>query len=541
MAIRIFITQFANIVGLLFILLICAITLLAFYGLIAFEPAGAVPTDSNAWYDKIYAIVQSPLLKDDYFHSILLFSIKQALLSALISTVLAWPIARAIYYLPKVYFKNTFLSLSLLCFVLPTLVLITGFVSLLGLSGILTPYLGDHWSLYGLQGILIAHVYMNLPFAVRAMHNQLQSIPDSSWQLSSQLKFSTWQKFSLIEWPAMRSNLSLIFGFITILCFNSFAVVLAFGGGPQSTTLEVAIYQALKYDFNISEALTLAWSQFAIAGVFFIVLYRSSSVTWLSKNVAEKSWVPRPNTANRLLFYGIYIIAFAFLLLPLFSLIPGIFAAKYTISLLTNIGQALTLTLALGLLSACVAMIISYAIMLPIRHCVLANNTRAASLLQWFANHTLIAPAMVLSVGLYILFLALIDLDKWGMIFVVLLNVLLILPFAIQQIRPRLMQYDSDYGMLYPSLKLSYTERFVIEWPYIKPVFLSTFSLTLLIAMGDVAIFSIFGSAQLQTLPWLIYQYAGSYRINEASFASAILLLLYLAILLPIEKTNKKA
>ncbi|NQZ58711.1 MAG: exodeoxyribonuclease V subunit gamma, partial [Lentisphaeraceae bacterium] len=186
--------------------------------------------------------------------------------------------------------KQTFLSLSLLCFVLPTLVLITGFVSLLGLSGFITPFLGEDWSLYGLQGILLAHVKMNLPFAVRAMHLQLQSIPDSSWILARQLKFNRWQRFRLIELPSLSANASLIFGFITILCFNSFAVVLALGGGPQSTTLEVAIYQALKYDFNIPEALTLAWSQFAIAGVFFLLLYRSSSVPWLSKDSTQKLW-----------------------------------------------------------------------------------------------------------------------------------------------------------------------------------------------------------------------------------------------------------
>ena len=155
-------------------MLICTVTLLSFYGLIAFNGQGA----------------DLELLSDSYFHSILIFSIKQALLSALISTVLAWPIARAIYYYPNPLFKRAFLSLALLCFVLPTLVLITGFVSLLGRSGIITPLLGPDWNLYGLHGILLAHVYMNLPFAIRAFHGQLQNIPASSWMLASQLKLS---------------------------------------------------------------------------------------------------------------------------------------------------------------------------------------------------------------------------------------------------------------------------------------------------------------------------------------------------------------
>ncbi|MFT5705967.1 MAG: thiamine transport system permease protein [Oceanospirillaceae bacterium] len=517
--------KLSNLSGLFFIALISFITLLAFYGLIAFNRQGADLT----------------LLQDPYFHAILIFSIKQALLSAFLATFLAWPIARAIYYYPKIFLKNTFLSLALLCFVLPTLVLITGFVSLFGLSGIITPFLGDDWSLYGIQGILIAHVYMNLPFAVRALHNQLQNIPDSSWILSRQLKFNALQRFSLIEWPALRSTISLTFGFIVILCFNSFAVVLALGGGPQATTLEVAIYQALKYDFNISEALTLAWTQFFIAGVFFVALYRSSGVSWLSKESSTKRWLPAISKTKKSLFLTLYCSCFIFMLLPLLSLLPGVFAANYTTSLLTNVGQALALSLLLGFLAALIAMLIAYFIMLPIRHCNTLKKQRLQNTLQWLANHTLIAPAMVLSVGLYILFLPIIDLDRLGMFFVVILNILLILPFAMQQIRARVIQYDNDYAALYQSLKLNFWQRLSIEWPYIKPTMLSTFSLVLLIAMGDVAIFSIFGSDHLKTLPWLIYQYAGSYRLNEASFASAVLLIIYLLVLFNIERVKNHA
>ena len=518
-------TKPSNITGLFFILLISSVTALAFQGLIGFSQHGA----------------DLALLEDSYFHSILLFSIKQALLSALLSTVLAWPIARAIYYYPNIFLKQTFLSLSLLCFVLPTLVLITGFVSLLGLSGFITPFLGEDWSLYGLQGILLAHVYMNLPFAVRAMHLQLQSIPDSSWILARQLKFNRWQRFRLIELPSLSANASLIFGFITILCFNSFAVVLALGGGPQSTTLEVAIYQALKYDFNIPEALTLAWSQFAIAGVFFLLLYRSSSVPWLSKDSTEKIWIPNIGKATKGIYLLIYTGTFVFMLMPLLALLPGVLAANYSIDLIVDVMEALGLTLVLGVLSAVLAMLIAYCIMLPIRSAVQRRQLRLQNTLQWLANHTLIAPAMVLSVGLYILFLPLIDLDQLGIIFVLILNTLLVLPFAIQQIRARVLQYDSDYALLYQSLKLNLQQRIAIEWAYIRPVMLSTFALVLLIAMGDVAIFSIFGNDQLKTLPWLIYQYAGSYRIHEASFASAILLLVYFIILLKIERAKQHA
>ena len=507
------------------ILLICTITLLAFYGLIAFNGQGA----------------DLSLLKDSYFHSILIFSIKQALLSTLISTVLAWPIARALYYYPNLIFKRAFLSLALLCFVLPTLVLITGFVSLLGRSGYVTPLLGPDWNLYGLHGILLAHVYMNLPFAIRAFHSQLQNIPQSSWLLASQLKLSYWQKICLVEWPVLRANFSLTFGFIFILCFNSFAVVLALGGGPQSTTFEVAIYQALKYDFNIGEALTLAWSQLFIAGAFFLLLYRSNSVSWLSKDTHGNYQLPTNSRWQKISYSLLYTTTFIFMLTPLLALLPGVIAADYSRAIIGNIIEALSLTLVLGIVCASTALAMAYAILLPIRRNLLQGKTTRALLLQWLANHSLIAPAMVLSVGLYILFLPIIDLDTLGMIFVVILNIMLVLPFAIQQIRARLLQYDNDYAVLAQSLKLSTRQKLQIEWHYSKQVFFSTFALVIMLAMGDVAIVSIFGSDQLKTLPWLIYQYASSYKINEASLASAGLLLLYATLLFNLERAKQHA
>jgi thiamine transport system permease protein len=44
--------------------------------------------------------------------------------------------------------------------------------------------------------------------------------------------------------------------------------------------------------------------------------------------------------------------------------------------------------------------------------------------------------------------------------------------------------------------------------------------------MGDVAVFSIFANETWVTLPWLIYSYAGSYHLAEASVLSFIFLII---------------
>lgn len=515
----------AGLAGATVLALSLLLTALSFYGLIGFEHGG----------------FDSSLLGDPYFHSVLRFSLKQAGLSALLSLLLAWPVARALYYHPGLPLKQGFLQLCLLCFTMPTLVLITGLVALLGRSGLVTPLLGEGWNLYGLNGILIAHVYLNLPFAVRALLLALQHIPDSSWRLAAQLKLGPWQRLCLIEWPALRNSLLPLFGFIFVLCFNSFAVVLALGGGPRATTLEVAIYQALKYDFNLPEALTLAWTQLLIAGGLFLLLARLGSTHWLGVDSARKPRTPRPSATQQQLHGLVYGAAWLFLLLPIAALLPGLLDADLIRFDWPAVLRPALITLFLGLGASVTALSAAYLMLTPIRRARLANQRRLTLALEWLATHTLVAPALVLSVGLYILLLPLVDLDRYGMLLVLLLNTAVVIPFAVQQLRPRLLQFDSQYDRLGRSLKLGVRQRLAIEWPFVRRACLATFGLVMLLAMGDVAIFSIFGNADWTTLPWLIYGYAGTYRLQEASVASALLLGLCALVLRIFERERQNA
>ena len=518
-------TRAANNTGLVALTLIMLLTGLAFYGLIGFSGQGA------DWQ----------LLQDNYFHSILLFSIKQALLSALISVLLAWPVARALYYLPSLPFQSSFLSLCILCFVMPTLVLITGLVALLGRDGLLTPMLGEGWNLYGLNGILIAHVYLNLPFAVRVLLQQLNNIPDLSWKLATQLKMTPWQRLRRIELPMVQSTLLQLGGFIFVLCFNSFAVVLALGGGPRATTLEVAIYQALKYDFNIPEALTLAWTQLLIAGSLFLLISRLGQSNWLAVDTLTREHTPKPSPLTRYLHRGIYVSTWCCLLLPMVALIPGLTQSDLSRFEPMALLQPTLTSLAIAVVAALVAILFALMILAPIRQARRLRQSRRAVVLEWLSTHTLVAPAMVISVGLYVLLLPHFDLDRYGMVMVFVLNAALVIPFAIQQLRPRLLQYDAQYYQLGRSLKLSPWQHWTIQWPFIKATFISCFALILLLAIGDVAIFSIFGNRDWTTLPWLIYSYAGSYRIAEASLASMLLLSICALIVWAFERVRHHA
>ncbi len=77
--------------------------------------------------------------------------------------------------------------------------------------------------------------------------------------------------FRFIEWPQLASAITGIASLIFLLCTASFAVVLILGGGPQATTLEVAIYQSLRLDFDPARASILALAQLVTCGLLVLV------------------------------------------------------------------------------------------------------------------------------------------------------------------------------------------------------------------------------------------------------------------------------
>ncbi|WP_064511352.1 thiamine/thiamine pyrophosphate ABC transporter permease, partial [Type-E symbiont of Plautia stali] len=245
-------------------LLLCAVALLAFGALVMAAPV----TDWRA------------LLSDSYLHHVLAFSFEQALLSALLSVLPSILLARALYR-RRFPGRNLLLRLCALTLVLPVLVAVFGLLSVYGRSGWLAhlcslPGIDYTFSPYGLQGILLAHVFFNLPLATRMLLQALESIPGEQRQLAAQLGLRGWNLFRLVEWPWLRRQILPTAALIFMLCFASFATVLALGGGPRATTLELAIYQALSFDYDPSRAALLALLQLGCCLLLVLLSQRFS-------------------------------------------------------------------------------------------------------------------------------------------------------------------------------------------------------------------------------------------------------------------------
>ena len=160
---------------------------------------------------------------------------------------------------------------------IPVIVAIFGIAAVHGRSGWLNDAfellgLGRVHYLYGLTGILIGHCFFNMPFIARILLQAVEAVPPETWRVASQYGLRSGDIFRLVEWPAMRSVLPGAAGLVFMLCFTSFAVVLTLGGGPKATTLEVAVYQALRFDFDLGRAVALALVQLLLCGAIVLAV-----------------------------------------------------------------------------------------------------------------------------------------------------------------------------------------------------------------------------------------------------------------------------
>jgi thiamine transport system permease protein len=460
--------------------------------------------------------------------------------------VLAWSLAHQSHFRGRSILVAIFSS----SLVFPTLIVVFGLVAVLGRNGWLnqlTLYLFDYSFgsfLYGLVGILVAHVYLNASFASRSLLHAFESIPKEKYKLAKSLGFSTAQRFRYIEFPAIKSGLLSIASTIFLLCFTSFAIVLILGGSPSYNTLEVAIYEAVKLDFDIAMALKLALIQLTISTLF--VVFSSNFRTNLSNLKTSSLSIPWSESKG-IKYFQIAVIALfgLFFTLPLVAIVVDGVGADFQKILSSELFQkSFTTSISLALISSILTVL--FAIFLSDARRNFTLNTRLEKyrfsklfnlIISFSGNLYLAIPSLIMGLGFFLMsqnFEA--PLIVWSIVALITANVLMSLPFALSTINPIMQKTAKRYDKLAFSLNLSTTQRWLyIELPYLKSSLGYIFALSFCFSLGDLGIIALFGSDEFSTLPWYLYQLMGSYRTSDASGVALILLgiTLGLFILLP--------
>lgn len=160
------------------------------------------------------------------------FTIWQAALSAALSAILAVPVARA---LARRRFPGRRALVTLLGapFILPVIVAIMGLIAVFGRTGAINETLRaiglGEFSVYGWQGVILAHVFFNLPLSVRLILQGWQSIPVERFRLAESLGFAPADMSRHLERPMLRAVLPGVCLAVFLVCLTSFTVALALG------------------------------------------------------------------------------------------------------------------------------------------------------------------------------------------------------------------------------------------------------------------------------------------------------------------------
>jgi len=461
------------------------------------------------------------LWQSQYIRRVLFFSIWQASLSTLLSIGIALLVARAFAHRGAFPLRALLLRLFGLPLVVPAVVVVMGVVSVYGSNGWIP--LGR--ALYGLNGILIAHVFFNLPLAVRLLLPVWQSIPDHHWQLSDQLGLGQWQQWKYLEWPALRESLPGVGLLVFMLCLTSFAVVLTLGGGPRSTTLEVAIYQSLRFDFNPSQAVVLALLQLTLC---VLVAWISSQFHRLPNVEITVSTLPvRKRASNLFINTGIITLAALFVGMPLLAMLVDAFNGPLRQVLSSiELWHSAGFSFMVGLSAASLSIVAGWALLNTSTDLAASSQKKKAGLIELAGSIVYVVPPLVIGTGLFVLIAPWLNVFEWALPIVILVNAMMGLPFVIRTLGPAMRQSKMRYNHLCDSLALYGWNRFkFVDWPILrKPLGLSA-ALVAALAMGDLGVIALFGTPDTTTLPLLLYQQLSAYRIPQAAVTAAFLLL----------------
>ncbi len=518
---------------------ICAgIFALAFVGiLIGGAFAGLVAEGAGDFGNAILAF-------DVYLLRVARFTLWQAALSTLLSVLPGLLVARALSRHPRFFGRTLLLQLFAVPLALPAIVAALGVLALYGRAGyfadLLSAASGSTWpGIYGLSGILVAHVFFNMPLCARLFLEALQTVPADQWRLASQLGMDARATFRLIEWPALRQALPGVAGLVFMLCITSFTIVLTLGGGPAASTLEVAIYQALRFDFDPARAVALTLLQVALTAIVVTGLARLGATMTGDAGlpVAPRRFLS-PGRAETALNASLILLALAFVAGPMAATVAaGLQADLVRLAGEAPVRQAALTSIVLAFLSALLAAALSLALAMARRALELGRHGRRKSLLETLtdtgAGFVLVVPPIVVGAGWFMLLRHFGDVFAVAPIMVVTVNAVMAMPFAIRAVQPAYDASSERHERLCAQLGISgWTRLRLVDWPALRRPLGTAFAFAMALSLGDLGVIALFGSDQVQTLPYLLLARMGSYRTADAAGLALLLGAVCLALML---------
>ena len=231
-------------------------------------------------------------------------------------------------------------ALTTVPFVLPSIIVVLGFVLVFGNNGLLNRLLlrvlgGSEPPLrvlYSLKAILLAHAFYEFPICIRVVSSLWARVNPHLEEAARSLGARGPRLFLRVTLPQILPGILAAAALIFIFCLMSFAVILVLGGGPRFTTVEVEVYRLAKVGLDLRAASALALVGSALSLTFLYVyaeLQRRASFAEELREAAPAGGLRRLLSRPSGLLWGLYLAAVLLVILaPLGAVVAWSFRQR---------------------------------------------------------------------------------------------------------------------------------------------------------------------------------------------------------------------
>lgn len=203
------------------------------------------------------------------------FTLWQAVVSTAATVALALPAAWIIGRV-RMPGRALFSAVMVVPFVLPTVVVGTAFLAVLGAEGPVST--AGSWAGLDLDlrqsatAVIVAHVFFNYAVVARTVGAAWLAVDPATEEAARTLGASRWRAFRDVTLPQLRPALAGAAAIVFLFTFTSFGVVKILGG-PRVATIEVEIHRVTTQLLDLRTASVLSLLQLA-AVIAALALYR---------------------------------------------------------------------------------------------------------------------------------------------------------------------------------------------------------------------------------------------------------------------------
>lgn len=486
------------------------------------------------------------VISPSYFVKITSFTFYQAFMSTILAVVLGLPGG---YILGRRSFpgKRLVQSLTAIPFMLPSIIIVLGFVILYGNNGTVNRLLGALFDtdrpplpvLYTKYAIILAHGFYNFPLTVRYVSAYVANLPKNQEQAASLLGAGPLRIFFTVTLPrtlpAVLSAASLIF----IFCFLSFALILVLGGGPKTTTIEVEVYRLARIHVDLRNAAVLGTASTAFALLVTYVYARLQNMMQRPEISATSGTAVPVKSGSGKVFTAVYLgIIILFSLGPLAAVFVkslmaqsgyragSVFGIGAWTSLFTgNSGQRVFLSifnsLGIAAASSVIALTVAFLLAYGIHH----SGIRKTSGMETLLMMPIGISSILLSLG-YLGAKTYFNIPREASAFLIILaHAVITYPFVLRSILSSYRKIPVSILHSASVLGAGPLRRFrTIEFPLLKKALIAAAAFSFAISMGEINASLMLSEGTFLTMPIAIYRLIGSYNFAGACALGTLLI-----------------